>query len=236
MKYTLKLTEAGPLLLTAMLASGCTWGLGQGDVPEMHKSLSRAVTIQTAVVLGDLERARKAASWLMDREDKMLVQAGSNGYEKEMLGYAALIATAEDLKTVATQAGRLAATCGSCHQALNEGPRFVVGTDAPGGETQEAQMIRHLWAADRMWEGLVGPSDDAWTAGALALAETAPSLAEAIPAYTRLKESRTILRHVNEVANQAMTVGGLSERAEVYGRMLDTCMRCHAEVGLMEKG
>jgi cytochrome c553 len=226
-----------PLLVALMSLNGCTWGSGgrKAEVPEMHRNFSRTVDIQTGVIEGDLERSRSAASWLIGREGPTSFPTGAQGYEEEMLGTAALIAEAEELETVATQAGRLAAACGSCHKALNGGPRFVVGSRAPGGETQEAHMVRHIWATDRMWEGLVGPSENAWLAGAQALAQTEPTLSQAFRASMAPAELEGLLREVNALATEALIATGQNERADLYGRILSTCNRCHASAGSLAK-
>lgn len=227
--------RATPLLLGMMLVSGCTWGLGRGDedIPEMHRNLFKTVDIQTGVVQGDLKKAQKAAVWLVNHENRAPFPASAREYEAEMLGYAGVISEATDLSSAAAQTGKLAASCGSCHRAVDAGPQFVVGGRSPNGESQEAQMVRHLWAADRMWEGLVGPSEEAWQAGARALTQTEPALARAYRASTRSGGSRMFLREVNVVANEAVEATEQEGRAEVYGRMLNTCNRCHSAIGIL---
>lgn len=221
-------------LLGILLIGGCTWGFGggDGDIPAMHRNLSRTVDIQTGVVQGDLEKAKKGAAWLLEQQDEMMVPREGTEPHRAMLAAAARIAEATDLGTVATQTGRLAEGCGSCHRAVGGGPRFVVGNTSPKGTSQEAQMIRHLWAADRMWEGLVGPSDEAWEAGAKAMAETQPALARAFEASASMPDPAGLLREVNLLANEAVSAATLAERAEVYGRLLNTCNRCHAPAGI----
>jgi len=229
----LRLKVAIPLLVGLIFLNGCTWGSGGGKagIPEMHRNFSRTVDIQTAVIVGDLEKARSAASWLIGGEGSTSFPTGAQGYEEEMLGTAALIAEAEDLETVAIQSGRLAAACGSCHQALDGGPHFVVGSSAPEGDTQEAHMVRHIWATDRMWEGLVGPSENAWLAGAQALAHTESISAQDFRASMAPEELEGFLREVDALATEALGATGQTERAGVYGRILYTCNRCHASVG-----
>ncbi|MBT8396772.1 MAG: hypothetical protein HKO65_16190 [Gemmatimonadetes bacterium] len=217
-------------LLTSLMVVGCTWGFGTpgGDIPEMHRNLSKTVDIQTGVVQGDLEKAKAAASWLLEREAGGLWPAGGEQYRQALLNSADRITEAQAVEEVALETGRLAASCGGCHMAQKGGPRFVVGSEAPGGESQEAQMIRHLWAADRLWEGLVGPSEEAWAAGALAMAETQPALARAFrdsPAFGRIG---AFLEEVNLLAREAVDAEDLDERADVYGRLLATCDRCHS--------
>jgi cytochrome c556 len=198
----------------------------------MHRNLSRTVDIQTAVVQGDLQKAHRAATWLVEREGEMLFPAEARGYEADMIELAGQIQTADEIRQVASQTGRLAAACGSCHQATGVGPKFVVGSPSPRGESQEAQMVRHLWAADRLWEGLIGPSDDAWMAGARAMAETRSDMARAFRASSSGGGPERLLQDVNRLATEALNAQGQEARADVYGRLLETCNRCHASAGI----
>jgi cytochrome c553 len=220
-----------PILLWAV--GGCSWGVHEsnGEIPEMHRNLSRTVDIQTGVIHGDLGKAQAAAEWLLSRQDQISFPTSGGEYRDEMLEYAYRISTATELEVVATQTGRLAGACGRCHQATGGGPTFMVGTKSPTGDSQESQMIRHLWAADRMWEGLVGPSEEAWMAGAEAMAESQPGLARELRASGNSQRSERLLEEVNLLAQEALTKSDLAARADVYGRLLDTCYRCHTLSG-----
>jgi cytochrome c553 len=235
MRQTTKPARIAVPLLGMLLVGGCTWGFGggDGDVPAMHRNLSKTVDIQTGVVQGDLEKARQAAHWLLEQKDAMIVPPEGAEHQQAMLTAAARIMEATELRAAATQTGHLAGGCGSCHQAVDAGPRFVMGNTAPNGTSQEAQMIRHLWAADRMWEGLVGPSDEAWRAGAEAMAETQPVLARVFRASASMAEPEGFLREINLLANEATAATTLAGRADVYGRLLTTCNRCHTPAGIM---
>lgn len=221
-----------PMLL--WVVGGCSWGVQEnsGEIPAMHRNLSRTVDIQTGVILGDLEQAQAAAEWLLSRQDQSSFPPNAKAFEDGMVEHASAISSAADIRTAAVHTGRLAATCGSCHQATGGGPSFVVGTEARAGDSQESLMIRHLWAVDRMWEGLVGPSEEAWRAGARALAETQPILAKELRASGSIQRLEGLLGEVNLLAHEALEVSGLAERADVYGRMLATCYRCHAPTGV----
>jgi hypothetical protein len=109
----------------------------------------------------------------------------------------------------------------------------MVGNEAPDGGSQEAMMIRHLWAADRMWEGLVGPSNESWIAGARAMAETQPELARVFRASTGGMGSESFLSEVNTLARAAVSATGQAERGKIYGELLNTCNRCHTPIGIM---
>ena len=220
-------------LLLLWFVAGCSWGFQEsnGDIPEMHQNLSRTVDIQTGVIQGNLEQATAAADWILSRQDQISFPSGGREYQDALLDHASIIASATDLGAAAVQTGRLAAACGSCHQATGGGPRFMVGTESPTGESQESQMIRHLWAADRMWEGLVGPSEEAWLAGANAFSESQPSLASELRASGIMESAEGLLREVNLLAKEALTASGQDERADIYGRLLTTCNRCHGSSG-----
>jgi hypothetical protein len=212
------------LALTMLFASSCTWGLGNGgeDTPEMHADFSKTVDIQTAIIQGDLDRAREAASWLADQHPVGPTPADSSTHRSDLGSSAALIARAEDISTAAAETGRIGAACGTCHVATGGGPRFDLQSSPPGGSSQGATMVRHLWAADRMWEGLVGPSDGAWMAGARALAASV-----SLPPGT-VTGPDALLHQIGSLAGEAVETEDQVERAKVYGRLLVACSQCHA--------
>jgi cytochrome c553 len=201
----------------------------------MHRQLNRTVDIQTGVVLGDLERAQRAASWIATREEQEPLPPQGDPYLEEIRNLASSIVGTDDLPTVAASVGQIAGACGSCHQATGGGPYFVVRSAQPEGESQAERMIRHLWAADRMWEGIVGPSDEAWRAGARALAESEPVFSQVIQAANSPPEAERSLSSVTTLARQALTVTDQGDRAEVYGQILNTCNACHSAMKRMVK-
>ena len=87
-------------------------------------------------------------------------------------------------------------------------------------------MIRHVWAADRMFEGLVGPSDELWVAGAGVFADEALH-GDVIPV-----SAERHARRLHELGREATTLDGVQERARQYGLMLAECGACHAEMGV----
>ena len=86
-------------------------------------------------------------------------------------------------------------------------------------------MARHLWATDRLWEGIVGGADDAWRAG-LDVLSTTPLPASELP-----KEQSTFGRKLQRLAEQArlrQATDTAQDRARSYGEILVTCSGCHA--------
>jgi hypothetical protein len=135
----------------------------------------------------------------------------------------------EDATTLVEAGLALAETlthCGDCHSAMHAGPRFAV-PPLPEGETVQAHMQRHNWASDRMWEGLVSGSADAFATAADVLKEDA--LFEHSD-YDSPNRIRALAQHVHRVGRSAAEAQTPEARAEVYGRLLATCAGCHREL------
>lgn len=134
------------------------------------------------------------------------------------------LADASDTDEACRRAAKLAAACAHCHVETNTAAEF---RDPPGlpvdGTTIEARMARHLWAADRLWEGVVGDSDAHWRAGLDVLAVTP------LP-WSNLDADRVALaKQLQSVATRARTQPApIDERARIYGELLVTCAACHA--------
>ena len=94
-----------------------------------------------------------------------------------------------------------------------------------------ASMRRHQWAMDRLWDALVVPSDDAWNAGALALAE-APLVPEQLtPSKSPAPRVAELAQTVHDLGLKAASADRGDARAEVYGELLATCAECHKWLG-----
>lgn len=223
------------LLVSALVATGCSWGFGPGEAepPEMHRQFSRTVEIQTAVIQGDLERAREAGAWLATHEITQPFPPEVYQYREEILEYASLISQADRLESVADHTGQIAVACGRCHEATSGGPRFVVAGGPPEGSPQAQQMIDHLWAVDRMWEGLVGPSDASWKAGAQALRNAW----RADPSLVQTSSAPVVAEHPSAqlpgLAERALQVNTAGERGAVFGEVLATCRACHQATAMI---
>ena len=82
-------------------------------------------------------------------------------------------------------------------------------------------MTRHRWAADRLWEAVVGDSDDAWRQGLDVLAATPLQLDAA---------RAPIARELQRMATTALkTQHPSANRAGVYGEILVLCASCHTK-------
>jgi mono/diheme cytochrome c family protein len=205
----------------------------------MHGHLDHISEIKHAVIAGDLEATRKPAIWLATHDAPEGLTGAWLPYVEEMRRYAARAAEAEDLVAAAGAISEIARTCGDCHRA--SGFSIAFGFDERPPSDQQSlmtQMQRHLWAADRMWEGLIGPSDVAWNRGAHILSEVnlvSSDIAESGTAGASAAENQEQIsallgraRGMGEMGSQAVSV---ELRSGLYGEFLSSCASCHKLTG-----
>ncbi len=193
---------------------------------QMADHFDEGLAIRDALIEGDLDAARRRARSLVERKPEAL-PAQAAGYVAEFRAAAQAVWEAPDRGTLARAVGRLAASCGACHRGSNVHVEFEPPAPPPADPGVAGHMWRHLWAADRLWEGLVGPSDEAWTRGTAALADAAlrpEVLSPDIPVYPRIE---ALAHRVHALAEEGSTAGDTRARIDVYAGLLATCARCH---------
>lgn len=181
-----------------------------------------------AVINGSLEALREPLYTMADFDYKPVAPGGWMEKIAAIQATARITAEAESLAMAAAGVATMARQCGDCHTAERHKPYF--GPDIRArrpvepGSLQE-RMERHIWATDRMWEGLTAPSEDAWNAGAAALANLPVDKAAA-----RLPEEYVAqLRTLRELGAAAVHADTRADRANVFGAMLASCATCHAD-------
>lgn len=189
---------------------------------DMALHFPKAIMVRDAVVRGDLQDAKQSLSWLADHSEPQGLPEDSQPFQQAFKQTAQEGSEAQDLQAAAMAVSELGQACANCH-ATFQGPAASTADLAtmPVGDSTVAHMLRHNWAADRLWEGLIGPSDDAWTLGAQALAEVPVTLhEEKDPAFAEMAT------RIHTLGDQALTVPA-EERARLYGELLGTCVSCH---------
>ena len=183
------------------------------------------------VIRGDLARAQRSARELLDHCTVRNAPTAVASQVTDVASLARSIAEAPDLRTAALHTARLARACGTCHQATSTSLSLaVVTTPEPGAGEVSMQMRRHVWASDRMWEGLIGPSDPNWSAGAAVLRDPAPYTAQATRHAVAPQTVVRIADDLRDLGARAGTVA-VTEREHVYGEFLAGCAGCHTLVG-----
>lgn len=188
---------------------------------------TEADLVRKAVIRGDLIAVREPARRLADQIATPDMAPG-NPAATDALRQAALSgAEAPDLPHAAFASARIAAACGSCHQASNVHTALrTQGPSTVGGVV--GHMIEHQQAADELLAGLVEPSDRLWQEGAAHL-ERAPLKRDKLPRDSRLTDDVLAEeQRIHQLAARAREVPPGPERTELYAQVLSSCAECHA--------
>ena len=198
----------------------------------MHEHLSTIRAVKQFIIAGQLAGMREPAAWLAEHDAAPGLPSGWQPYVAELRQHAKDTLAANHLVFAAASFSEMARTCGDCHRAY--GVSGVVDPPvggAPAGDTLQAQMRRHLWAANRMWEGLIGPSDDAWSAGVAALASIDVDTADIGTPEAVQPKVEYLLTRIGELGVLGGELDSSQERSAVYGEFLSLCADCHSWTG-----
>jgi mono/diheme cytochrome c family protein len=193
----------------------------------MFAHFDRVTEVHDALVKGELDRAREAADWIATHQEPRSVPGGSPELQMHMQSLATQVSLAGTLPEANRAAAQMGRACGSCHAANDVEPRFLIGTAPPEGTGPHAEMARHVWAAERMWEGLVGPGDHAWRSGAEALRSGWLDPQEVVANPEDRTRIRQLIRQVYALGSRAESTADPNDRADLYGEFLNTCQECH---------
>jgi len=222
----------GAMTLTAGAAQHAQ-GLQDTSLSEhMHQHLSTIRAVKQFLIAGQLTGMREPAGWLAEHEVATDLPPGWEAYLAELRVHARDTLAANHLVFAAESFSEMVRTCGDCHRANGvDGVVEPLTGSAPTGDSLRAQMRRHLWAADRMWEGLVGPSDDAWNAGVAALASIDVQASDIGVSETVRPKVEYLLNRIGELGEVGSQVDSSQARSEVYGEFLSLCADCHSWTG-----
>jgi cytochrome c553 len=200
----------------------------------MHEHLDRITTIKTSIIMGDLDSVREPAKWIAEHESVSGLPENYQPYVESMRQYAREVAAAPDLQSAATAVSNMAITCGDCHQA-NDVTIAVSVTAKPEewGET-DVHMQRHQWGVDRMWEGLIGPSDKPWNQGADMLVDIPLSTFDVMDASASMEDTIAIdiiTQRLHALGGQGGYTKTPEERSKMFGEVLSICAECHTKLG-----
>ena len=201
-----------------------------GDAPladHMRLHFAAASDLQRAIARGHLDQAKQDARWLVEHDDARL--AAWQPFVERMRRAAREVTTAPDLPTAAVHAATLGRTCSRCHEATTAVVTFAWAPPPDDDPALASQMKRHQWAAARLWEGLVGPSEELWSQGATTLSALRLDAVAAAGGAAR-GDIPALAARVRELAGRATTLTDQDARATLYGELLSTCAGCHTLV------
>ncbi len=182
--------------------------------------------IQSGVIAGLLSDTRQPARWLMQHQPPAGLPARTEGYVDAMRTAARDMLNAQDVVSAARAFSRMGLACGDCHDSNNISVEFETVELPPGVGNPKEHMQRHKWAADRILEGLVGPSSVSWRRGAGLLSE-APLHLEALGAEAGDDLLLGNTRRIHQLAVHAKAVSEPIERADIFAELLANCAACH---------
>jgi cytochrome c553 len=191
----------------------------------MNRQVDDLREIQRLLVLGKLDEARTRAHFLtMPETDPGLARWA--GESAQLVEAGNKLADSTSLAESCRNQARVAVACANCHVRTRQTALFSPPPAVPGDDgTQASRVAQHLWAADRLREGMIEGTQDAWREG---LSVLATSTLPASPA----PDSALLADRVRELAQQGLASAqyateSLDSRAEAYGQMLVTCAACH---------
>lgn len=196
-----------------------------GTAERMAHHFADALEIQRAVIAGDLAGVSSPARRLAERTDPYPESWRPFMASNEQLARSAQ--TAPSVADAAKAAAALANNCGECHAAVGLGPRRFTSPPLPDTSDASGPMLRHQWAADRMWDALVSHDEATWFAGAEALRAAPllpPSSATDVTVPKLLAE---LAEQVHDLGARARSSGSWADRAALHGDVLATCAGCH---------
>ncbi|MDJ0926320.1 MAG: hypothetical protein QNJ73_01620 [Gammaproteobacteria bacterium] len=198
----------------------------------MHRHMSSIRAVKQFIIAGQIDGMREPAVWLAEHEPASDLPAGWEPYVTELRQHALDTAFANHLVFAAASLSEMARTCGDCHRANNvSGVVDDATRPAPEGDSVRVQMRRHLWAADRMWEGLIGPSDNAWNDGIGVLASVDVESADIGALPEQEPKVDYLLTRVRELGELGGEADSSETRSAVYGEFLSLCADCHSWTG-----
>lgn len=198
------------------------------DPVQMYGHYSQVREIQSAVIAGDVAATREPARWLTRQPDAEY-PAGADAALGKMRAEARNVLAQDQIPDIARAVSQMISACGSCHLSTGGGPHTQVGEAPPAGTLAAAHMQRSQWALDRLWEGLAGPSDAAWTAGSEVLMQTPmPQPSSGVDAA----QAAELSKRVQKLGGDGRQAQSAEQRTTVYGQVLQTCANCHYALGM----
>ncbi len=223
----------------SLFVAYATWSVGAATVASaqeatvlehMHEHYDAVMKIQSAVIAGSLEDTREPARWLVEHQTPTGLPARWAEHVDAMRSAARDTLNAQDVASAANATSRLGLACGGCHVANNVTVEFEDVKRPSDKENERTHMQRHQWAADRMWEGLIGPSSASWRRGGSLLFE-APLNPEALGAEAGDDALLGMARRIHQLAGNATVATEPNEKADIYAEFLATCAACHISLG-----
>jgi cytochrome c553 len=185
----------------------------------MHARFEATSAAAVGALRGDLEATQLALASLAAEQPPAGWALADHEAVAAVRDQATRGAAATSLPAATEALAEALAACGRCHRTVKGGPKYPSDGLTNPAEDVPGHMQRYLWGMDRLWEGMVQPREQSWTAGLQALTAQAPPHD---PAWT--DADRADADRVQSLAADPK----LYSRPALYGHLLATCGACHA--------
>jgi hypothetical protein len=180
------------------------------------------VGMRRALVSGKLADFRVAAAAVAKDEWTPRLRGDYHPYLDAVRAAASTAQKAPSVVAGAAAIGKLGEACASCHLKFG-GPGSPVAPE-PMAEGVDPSMIAHAAATDRLWEGLVWPSDTSWSSGMDVLLD-APKL------DSDVADVAQAAHHLRELARKGKSAE-VDQRGQIFASVLTTCAGCHERLSV----
>ncbi len=191
----------------------------------MHARFAAVQQIERGIVASRLDDVHAGAATIASLDDPEVLPAWQP-YLAAVKSTARDLQAADDTVAAARLAAELGRQCARCHQALSARIKFPAAPRPDPGQHLHDTMAGHQWAVARMWEGVIGPNEERWMAGAKELQRARLTFA-AESGELGIADDVMLIRLF---ARRALDAKTDADRAELFGRLLATCARCHSTI------
>jgi cytochrome c553 len=196
-------------------------------VKRMHDHLTTLDTVQYSVVRGDLDDAKAAAQTLTDQLSMDGLPPDGQKHLSDLKAAAIAGTKSATVEDAGAQAGKMTASCGSCHAALGKPVKEAAPEKPTGQPSLKTRMIEHDYAVRLLAMGLRGPSDELWKMGVDSM--------KSAKLWTVTLKDADLSKQVNDaevafrgLADKAGAAKDPAARASVYGAIVASCGHCHS--------
>lgn len=215
-------------LLSLTLALSVALAASGGDCPRQVWTPVLAQA-RVATLRNDQPALRNFFQIVASREDLPGLSDQTRGLSRDPRIRAAKPGTSDVMVAAAGALGEIGGACGSCHKTRGKGPTYEPAEAPEIVDDVVAHMARHQWAVDRMWEGLMAPSDERWALGVNALHDH-PLDAQALTSPEAGKSPADYLDWwIHQRGPDTATAAAPEQRGKVYADLMAACAACHAE-------
>ena len=198
----------------------------------MAQHSEHAIAARDALIRGDIESAGAHVSWISEHPYEGALPARMHPMLANMQAAARRFGEARSLTERSEAFALMLSGCGNCHASMHQGPSYEA-PELPAGEGIGPHMQRHRWAANRMWEGLVEPSEENFQNALAVLSDEALRPEEVGVGNGSAAQIRAIAEEVHHLAEESIDADDDASKVALYGRFLASCAGCHH---LLERG